>query len=219
MSVSFSSLALISIYVLFWKAIQHVQPEYFSKKTTCLAQEGRKIPIWNGRWSLGSGSVAREKSIRKGKTVKEQRQEKMKKEKNHKSSVDSSSVSFAQRKPFDPRPHYCRATTFAVFCIPVSFWSDLDWFCCSVLTLRRKNSQMFFTGWCDLTRRRTKWDRRGKSLKRGWGGLWLSETKPSEMARNAFKSNMVWWNLNSISNKKRRPKKKNFSPQPFELVR
>ena len=24
------------------------------------------------------------------------------------------------------------------------------------------------------------------------GGLWLSETKPSEMARNAFKTNMVW---------------------------
>ena len=43
-------------------------------------------------------------------------------------------------------------------------------------------------------------------------GLWLSETKPSEMARNAFKTNMVWWNLNTISNKKRRHKK-NFSPQ------
>ena len=26
----------------------------------------------------------------------------------------------------------------------------------------------------------------------GWGELWLSETKPSEMARNAFKTNMVW---------------------------
>ena len=28
----------------------------------------------------------------------------------------------------------------------------------------------------------------------GWGRgeLWLSETKPSEMARNAFKTNMVW---------------------------
>ena len=37
--------------------------------------------------------------------------------------------------------------------------------------------------------------------------LWLSETKPSEMDRNAFKTNMVWWNLNSIGNKKRRPKK------------
>ena len=24
------------------------------------------------------------------------------------------------------------------------------------------------------------------------GGLWLSETKPSEMARNALKTNMVW---------------------------
>ena len=24
------------------------------------------------------------------------------------------------------------------------------------------------------------------------GDLWLSETKPSEMARNAFKTNMVW---------------------------
>ena len=24
------------------------------------------------------------------------------------------------------------------------------------------------------------------------GELWLSETKPSEMARNAFKTNMVW---------------------------
>ena len=27
---------------------------------------------------------------------------------------------------------------------------------------------------------------------RGGGRLWLSETKPSEMARNAFKTNMVW---------------------------
>ena len=26
----------------------------------------------------------------------------------------------------------------------------------------------------------------------GRGELWLSETKPSEMARNAFKTNMVW---------------------------
>ena len=26
----------------------------------------------------------------------------------------------------------------------------------------------------------------------GGGELWLSETKPSEMARNAFKTNMVW---------------------------
>ena len=46
----------------------------------------------------------------------------------------------------------------------------------------------------------------------GRGALWLSETKPSEMARNAFRTNMVWWNLNTISNKKRRHKK-NVSPQ------
>ena len=26
----------------------------------------------------------------------------------------------------------------------------------------------------------------------GVGGLWLSETKPSEMATNVFKTNMVW---------------------------
>ena len=26
----------------------------------------------------------------------------------------------------------------------------------------------------------------------GGGELWLSETKPSEMARNAFKTNIVW---------------------------
>ena len=39
--------------------------------------------------------------------------------------------------PSPPPTHYCSATTFAVFCIPVSFWSDLDWFCYSVLTLRQ----------------------------------------------------------------------------------
>ena len=142
LSVNFSSLVLISINVLFWKAIPHVQPEYFSKKTTCLARERRKIPIWNERCSLGSGSVVREKSIRKGETVKEQRKEKMKTKKITSRAVDSFSVSFAHRKPFDSLPlppHYCRATTFAVFCIPVSFWSDLDWFCYSVLTLRQNS--------------------------------------------------------------------------------
>ena len=36
-----------------------------------------------------------------------------------------------------PRPHYCRATTFAVFCIPVSF--EAIWFCYSVLTLRQNS--------------------------------------------------------------------------------
>ena len=104
LSVDFGSLALILMYVLFWKAIQHVQPEYFSKKTTCLAREGRKIPIWNGRCSLESGSVVREKSIRKGETVKEQRKEKMKKKKLTSRAVDSFPVSFAQRKPFDLPP-------------------------------------------------------------------------------------------------------------------
>ena len=104
LSVDFSSLALISMYVLFWKAIQHFQPEYFFKKTTCLTREGRKVPIWNGRCSLGSGSVVREKSIRKGETVKEQRKEKMKKKKLTSRAVDSFSVNFAQRKPFDPPP-------------------------------------------------------------------------------------------------------------------
>ena len=104
LSVNISSLVLISMYVLFWKAIQHVQPEYFSKKTTCLAREGRKVPIWTGRCSLGSGSVVREKSIRKGETVKEQRKEKMKKKNITNRAVNSFSVSFAQRKPFDPPP-------------------------------------------------------------------------------------------------------------------
>ena len=78
LSVNFSSLALISMYVLFWKTIQHVQPEYVSKKTTCLTQEGRKVQIWNGRCSLGSGSLVREKSIKMGETVKEQRKERWK---------------------------------------------------------------------------------------------------------------------------------------------
>ena len=129
------------MYVLFWKAIQHLQPEYFSKKTTCLTREGRKVPVWNGRCSLGSGSVVREKSIKKGETVKEQRKEKMKKKKITSRAVDSS-VSFAHRKPFHlppPPPHYCSATTFAVFCIPVSSWSDMDWFSYSVLTLRQNS--------------------------------------------------------------------------------
>ena len=84
----------------------------------------------------------------------------------------------------------------------------------SKLKVRPVARCFFFTGWCGLTSRQTKWGWRGKSL-RGWGGgrePWLSETKPSEMARNAFKTNMVWWNLNSITNKKRRHKK-NFSPQ------
>ena len=38
-----------------------------------------------------------------------------------------------------PLHHHCSATTFAVFCILVSFWSDLDWFCYSVLTSRQKS--------------------------------------------------------------------------------
>ena len=40
----------------------------------------------------------------------------MKKKKLTSRAVNSFSVSFAQRKPFDlpPRPHYCSATTFAV---------------------------------------------------------------------------------------------------------
>ena len=66
----------------------------------------------------------------------------MKKKKLTSRAVDSFLVSFAQRKSFDPpptRPHYCRATIFAVFCIPVSFWSDFDWFCCSVLILKQKS--------------------------------------------------------------------------------
>ena len=172
LSVNFSSLALISMYVLFWKAIQHVQPEYFSKKTTCLAREGRKVPIWNGRCSLGSDSVVREKSKRKGKTVREPRQEKMKKKKNHELSGGLLLGLLRPAKTVPPPPppspllqsHY-----LCCICIPVSFWSDLDCFCSSVLTLKQKHSQMFFTGWCDLTRRRTKWDRRGKSLRRGGG--------------------------------------------------
>ena len=56
--------------------------------------------------------------------------------------MDSFSVSFAHRKPFDSRPplhHHCSATTFPVFCFPVSFWSDLDLFCCSVVTLRQNS--------------------------------------------------------------------------------
>ena len=124
LSVNFSSLALISMYVLFWKVIQHVQPEYFSKKTTCLTREGSKVPIWNGRCSRGSGSVVREKSIIKGETVKEQRQDKMKKKKITSRPVDSFSVSFAQRKPFDPPP-----PTTAVP-LPLLY---------SVLTLRQKS--------------------------------------------------------------------------------
>ena len=61
----------------------------------------------------------------------------MKKKKITSRAVDSSSVSFAHQKPFDP--HYCSATNLAVFCIPVSFSSDLDWFCYSVLTLRQNS--------------------------------------------------------------------------------
>ena len=44
----------------------------------------------------------------------------MKKKKITSRPVDSFSVSFAQRKPFDPPPpsaHYCSATTFALFCL------------------------------------------------------------------------------------------------------
>ena len=128
--------------------LQHVQPEYFPKKTNCLTREGRKVPIY-GTCSLASGSVVREKSIRKGETVKEQRKEKMKKKRITSRAVDSFSVSFAHQKPFDP--HYCSATNFAVFCIPVSFSSDLDWFCYSVLTLRQnsKTSPKRFLIYCN----------------------------------------------------------------------
>ena len=113
----------------------------FPKKTTCLAREGRKIPIWNGRCSLGSGSVVRQKSKRKGETVKEQRKEKMKKKKSRAERWTPSRLASLSENLLipPPRPHYCRATTFAVFCIPVSFWSDLDWFCYSVLTLRQNS--------------------------------------------------------------------------------
>ena len=122
LSVNFSSLALISMYVLCWKAIQHVQPEYFSKKTTCLTGKGERFQ-WNGRSSLESGSVIREKSIRKGETVKEQRKEKMKKKKSRAERWTPSRLASLSENLLipPPRPHYCRATTFAVFCIPLSF--------------------------------------------------------------------------------------------------
>ena len=49
--------------------------------------------------------MVREKSIKKGETVKEQRKEKMKKKNITSRAVDSFSVSFAHRKPFDhPAP-------------------------------------------------------------------------------------------------------------------
>ena len=128
------------MYVLFWKAIQHVQPEYFSKKTACLTREGRKVPIWNGRWSLRSGSVVGEKSIKRGETVKEQRKEKMKKKNITSRAVDSFSVSFALRKPFDsPPPPPSATNALPLPLLYLSFWSDLDWFCYSVLTFRQNS--------------------------------------------------------------------------------
>ena len=140
LSVNLSSLALISMSVLFWKTIQHVQPEYVFKKRTCLTREGRKVPIRNGRCSLGSGSVVREKSIKMGETVREQRKEKQKWKKSRAERWTPSRLASLTENPSPPPPHHhYSATTFAVFCIPVSFWSDLDWFCCSVLTLRQNS--------------------------------------------------------------------------------
>ena len=46
------------------------------------------------------------------------------------------------------------------------------------------------------------------------GGSWgmlpqqIFNFKPSEIAGNAFKTNMVWWNLHTFKNKKSRHKKK-----------
>ena len=54
----------------------------------------------------------------------------MKKKKLTSRAVNFFSVSFAQRKPFDLPP----VPTTAVP-LPLLYWSDLDWFCCSVLNL------------------------------------------------------------------------------------
>ena len=51
-----------------------------------------------------TGGVVREKSIKRGETVKDKRKEKMKKKKITSRAVDSFSVSFAHRKPLAQTP-------------------------------------------------------------------------------------------------------------------
>ena len=85
--------------------------------------------------------MVREKSKRKGETVKERRKEKMKKKKLTSRAVNSFSVSFAQRKPFDPPPPAPLLQSYYLCCILYSrvVLKRSGLVCCSVLTLKQNS--------------------------------------------------------------------------------